>query len=79
MTKPCVWLMANLYIDGDIIGGLSRNHIIEHNGVKIGLFGLCEREWIGVLNPSTVIEELEYEDFVETAKEMSELLREQGC
>jgi hypothetical protein len=44
--------------------------------LKIGLFGLCEWEWIGLLCPSTVTEELHYVDFVQTAKEMSKLLKE---
>lgn len=59
-----IWLMANLYVDGQIIGDLSRSHIIEHSGLKIGVFGLCEWEWLGLLCPTTVVEELQYEDFV---------------
>ena len=74
-----VWLMANLFVDGQIIGNLPKSHILEHKGLKIGLFGLCEWEWIGLLCPSTVTEELHYVDFVQTAKEMSKLLKEQGC
>ena len=74
-----IWLMANLYHDGKIIGNLPRSHIVEHNGVKIGVFGLCEWEWIGLLCPSTVTEELVYVDFIKTAKEISQQLKVQGC
>lgn len=59
-----VWLMSNLYHDGKIIGGLPRSHILEHQGYKVGFFGLCEWEWLGLLCPSTVTEDLEYVDFV---------------
>lgn len=66
------WLMANLYLDdGTIVGNLDRSTVIEYNGTKIGLFGLCEWEWLGILDPNTVTEQLTYKDFVETAKEMS--------
>lgn len=41
-----VWLMANLYLDGKIIGNLPRSHTILHNGHKLGFFGLCEPDWI---------------------------------
>jgi len=35
--------MANLfYKDGGVIGGLDRYKVIEHQGHKIGVFGLCE-------------------------------------
>jgi hypothetical protein len=46
-----------------------------HNGIKIGFFGLCEWEWLGILNPWEVVETLEYVDFLETAKEMSKELK----
>ena len=59
-----VWLMANLYVEKQIIGDLKRSHIVEHKGLKIGIFGLCEWEWIGCLSPSTVTEDLKYVDFI---------------
>lgn len=69
--------MANLYLPNEkrIVGDLPRSHILIHNGIKIGLFGLCEYEWLGLLNPYTIPEKLIYEDFIETAKEMSKSLK----
>jgi 2',3'-cyclic-nucleotide 2'-phosphodiesterase (5'-nucleotidase family) len=71
-----VWLMANLFFEGQIIGDLAKNCIIEHSGLKVGVFGLCEKEWLELLNPATITEDLHYKDFVQTAKEMSKQLRQ---
>ena len=57
------WIISNLYFEGKIIGNLPRSHILIHNGIKIGFFGLCEWEWLGILNPWEVVETLEYVDF----------------
>lgn len=43
------------------------------------MFGLCEFEWLGLLNPTTIPEQLIYVDFIATAKEMSKSLKDQGC
>jgi 2',3'-cyclic-nucleotide 2'-phosphodiesterase (5'-nucleotidase family) len=51
-----VWLMSNLYLGEKIVGELSRSHILTYNGYKIGMFGLCEFEWLGLLNPTTIPE-----------------------
>lgn len=56
-----IWLMANLFTeDGNIVGNLDRSTVIEFNGIKIGIFGVCEWEWLGILDPNTVTENLTY-------------------
>ncbi len=69
-----IWLMSNLYLHDAkrIVGDLPRSHVITHKGYKIGLFGLCESEWLGLLNPYTITEKLIYVDFIVTAKEISQ-------
>jgi len=43
------WLMSNLSLDdGSPICGLPRYHVLEHQGVKIGLFGVAEEGWLGI-------------------------------
>lgn len=74
-----VWLMANLYYQGKIVGNLARSHIVNHEGQKIGLFGLCEFEWLGLVDPLKFTENLEYVDFLATAHEMCNLLKSEGC
>ena len=67
--------MSNLLYKNKILGGLAKSHIVEQKGIKIGYFGLCEEQWDEVLSPSSVEEELKIRGFVNTAKEMSKLLR----
>jgi len=74
-----VWLMANLYYGGKIVGNLARSHIVFHEGLKIGIFGLCEFEWLGILDPLIIDKNVEYVDFVTTAHEMSNQLKSEGC
>jgi len=52
--------------------------ILEHQGVKIGIIGLAEEEW---LDSIICLEEddFEYEDFIKTAKKWCKRLREEGC
>ena len=74
-----IWLMANCFLNGKTIGELPRSHVLTYCGHKIGLFGLCEPDWLGTLNPNTVTEELVFTDFLECAHEMTTLLKSQGC
>jgi 5'-nucleotidase len=50
-----------------------------YKGLKIGMFGLCEPDWIGTLNPAVISEILEVRDFLQTAEEMVQLLKDKGC
>ena len=56
-----------------------RYHVISNwkdTGIKIGFFGLAERDWYGCLSPKVYPEGFEYQDFIEAAREMNSLLRD---
>ena len=52
-TKPCKWLISNLCLEetGKPVGDLDRWAVeeVEAKGgkLKIGFFGLAEKEWLG--------------------------------
>lgn len=61
--------------DGSQIGSTIKTLVIEHEGVKIGLIGIAEQEWIATLGCFDA-DELEYQDFVEATQEFAYELRE---
>ena len=74
------WLMANVIAkhDGKPLGEAREYFIMEHEGKKIGFFGVVEEEWIatlGTVNPTDVI----FKDFVEEGRRLAKHLREMGC
>ena len=86
-TQPTTWVMSNIVeikmndrtgktIREDLTRGLHRYKIINHQGIKIGIFGLCEDDWKGFV-PSDVW--LEIHDFVKVALEMSTFLKRKKC
>ena len=52
--------------------------IIEHKGVKIGIIGLAEQEWMEA-TPCLEENQYEYESYVKSAKKWCKKLRNQGC
>lgn len=74
------WLMSNCTVKatGDTLGGGERTVLFEHSGIKVGLMGLIEREWLATL--STIDEsELSWRDDIEVAKELAAELRGKGA
>ncbi|KAJ2976705.1 hypothetical protein NUW58_g8020 [Xylaria curta] len=76
------WLIANVLDpalgDGVPIGNCKKTHMItSSNGVKIGLIGLGEREWLATINslPPNLI----YKSASETARELVPQLRAEGA
>lgn len=59
------------------LGNAKATHTLTSNGLKIGLVGLGEREWLETINslPPNLI----YKSASETAKEIVPKLREEGC
>lgn len=45
------WLMSNVVDNetGRPLGSGKRTHTIVHNGIKVGLMGLVEKEWLDTL------------------------------
>ncbi|CAG0896917.1 unnamed protein product [Cyprideis torosa] len=75
------WVSSNV-IDketGRPLAGAKRKHVMQWQGIRIGLVGLVEWAWLETLatvDPDEVL----YEDFVETANRMARELRQQeGC
>ncbi|KAJ3556500.1 hypothetical protein NPX13_g10121 [Xylaria arbuscula] len=76
------WLIANVLDpalgDGVPIGNCKKTHIItSSNGVKIGLIGLGEREWLATIN--SLPPDLVYKSASQTAKELVPQLRAEGA
>ncbi|KAK3703755.1 hypothetical protein RRG08_040940 [Elysia crispata] len=74
------WLMSNVK---DIVNNepLARGEtyvIIDHGGIKIGLIGLVEEEWIDTL--STIDpDDIMFVDYIQAGTHLSNLLRQQRC
>ncbi|KAF4125473.1 2',3'-cyclic-nucleotide 2'-phosphodiesterase/5'- or 3'-nucleotidase, 5'-nucleotidase family [Geosmithia morbida] len=76
------WLLANVLdpaLGDDVpLGHAKRTHIMTSStGVKIGIIGLGEREWLATIN--SLPPDLIYRSATETAKELVPQLREQGA
>ncbi|POR38912.1 Mannosylglucosyl-3-phosphoglycerate phosphatase [Tolypocladium paradoxum] len=76
------WLLANVLdpaLGEDVpLGNAKRTHMLTaSNGIKVGLIGLGEREWLATINslPPNLI----YKSASATAKELVPKLREQGA
>ncbi|KAK0723540.1 Metallo-dependent phosphatase-like protein [Lasiosphaeria miniovina] len=84
LTSKCdfPWLLANVLDpalgDGVPLGNAKRTHMITaSNGIKIGLLGLGEREWLDTINslPPNLI----YRSASEVARELVPQLRADGA
>ncbi|XDG03813.1 hypothetical protein ABKA04_003428 [Annulohypoxylon sp. FPYF3050] len=76
------WLIANVLDpalgDSVPIGNCKKTHLITtSNGIKIGLLGLGEREWLATIN--SLPPDLIYKSATETAKELVPQLRAEGA
>lgn len=84
LTAKCnfPWLVANI-LDPALgenvpIGNCKRTHILTaSNGLKIGLIGLGEREWLETIN--SLPPDLIYKSASETARELIPQLRAEGA
>lgn len=59
----CTWIMTNLVekgkAEGDIsLGGLKRWTVVERCGIRIGIIGIAERDWVNTFKDLEV--EVEY-------------------
>jgi 2',3'-cyclic-nucleotide 2'-phosphodiesterase (5'-nucleotidase family) len=84
LTSKCnfPWLLANVLdpaLGKDVpLGNAKRTHMLTtSNGIKVGLIGLGEREWLDTINslPPNLI----YKSASETAKELVPKMREDGA
>lgn len=84
MASKCKfpWLIANVLDpalgDSVPIGNAKKTHMItSSNGIKIGLIGLGEREWLATIN--SLPPDLIYKSATETARELVPQLRAEGA
>ncbi|KAG0643879.1 Metallo-dependent phosphatase-like protein [Tuber brumale] len=84
LAKQCEfpWLCANVEDpalgEGVSIGGLPKTVMLESsNGLKVGVIGLVEREWLDTIN--SLPPNLKYTSASSAAKELVPKLREQGA
>ncbi|KAJ6256293.1 Apyrase [Drechslerella dactyloides] len=80
LAKLCKfpWLAANLYLDGKPIGDCKRTTMVTTtDGIKVGVIGLVEEEWIATVN--SIPPNVEYRDAATVAKELVPKLREEGA
>lgn len=74
------WIAANILEKetGEPLGGISKVQLLDFSGVKVGLVGLVEQEWLTTLS---MIDEdsIEYLDFVSEGRKQAEMLRREGA
>lgn len=70
--------MGCLSASGKPLGGLGATQLVEVSGVKVGIVGLVEKEWITTL--ATLDEnDVDYIDFVIEGRRQALLLKEEGA
>lgn len=84
LAKTCTfpWLCANVEDpalgEGVSIAGLQKTVILESsNGLKVGVIGLVEREWLDTIN--SLPPNLKYTSSSEAARKLVPALREAGA
>ncbi|EEH16725.1 hypothetical protein PABG_06812 [Paracoccidioides brasiliensis Pb03] len=74
------WLLANVLDpalgEGVPLANCAATHMLESNGVKVGVIGFGEREWLDTVN---VLPPVVYKSATATANEVVPVLREQGA
>ena len=83
LTSQCrfPWLLANVLDptlgDDEPLGNAKKTVMLESNGIKIGVIGLGEREWLETINalPPDIV----YQSASATAKKLIPGLRAQGA
>ena len=70
------WLISNVF-DSETkkpLGNVDDKHVIEINGLRVGIIGLVEEEWMATL--STInYDEIIYESYVDMGKKLADELR----
>lgn len=73
------WILSNVVdkdTNGQLVGSL-RQTTIDWNGIKVGLIGLAEKEWLDTINQ--IYTYAKFLDFVEEGKKLSKELKDAGA
>lgn len=75
------WLLSNVLDKrtGKQLAGACEYLEMEWNGVKLGLVGLVEREWLATIPSIDMDQDVIYLDFVEEGKRLARMLKEKGA
>lgn len=76
----CAWLLGNVedrFTQKNLAGGGDSFIVTRNSGLKIGIIGLVEEEWLDTLS-SIEKSDLIYTDYVDSARRLSKELKEQG-
>lgn len=63
---------------GRPLGNGKISHILNHNGLRIGIMGLVEKEWLDTL-PTIDPNEVTYIDYVKAGNQLADDLLKEGC
>lgn len=75
------WLLSNV-LDvhtNEPLGGAHRSLVLEWQGVRVGLVGLVEREWLLTIPSLEADKDILFLDFVEEGRKLARELRAQGA
>ena len=76
----CEWIISNLVEKGKAdehktIGGLKRYTVVDRCGIKIGIIGIAEKQWVDTFKELEVA--VEYLNYKRQAEEIARKLREE--
>ena len=73
------WLLSNIREVGSglTLAGAKSHHVLESNGIKIGLVGLVQ-DWF-FQQQATRNMNYQYQDYVEVGRQLAEQLKKDGC
>lgn len=74
------WLCSNLKVrtSGLPLGGVLESYVLEKGGFRFGFVGLASFDWLSALDKVDP-EDLDFEDYVQCANRVAEVLRGKGC
>ena len=75
------WLLSNVLDSrtGQPLAGAKEYIEIDWNGVRVGIMGLVEKEWLATIPSIDMEKDVVYLDFVTKGKELCNILAENGC
>ena len=73
------WVLSNAFaVDSGLpLAGCRETVIMDYHGIKIGLIGLIEEEWLATL-PMVEASSVDYRDFVEVGRAQAQDMRASG-